>query len=186
MNAEFGLQQKGENSFIDGPVMKKIVFMTRNHSIIIDSGGKKREEKGFILFDGKMMKEGEIIEMEELSVSFHSAKVNSKKFGLNGKDFIDSVCRFVLKSKYSFDVFLVENGRDFLLPDIWLTLFPRRFLDFNSSVFDPFLLPHGILGQTFRPLLSVDSKWMIEGTEDDYRLKDGFMGSDFTFNRFIR
>jgi len=68
-----------------------------------------------------------------------------------------------------------------------MTKFAHRFLDLSASVLDDELSPTGVLGQTH---VSAKDKarsikdWKMQGTEDDYKLNDGVLGSDFAFNKF--
>ncbi len=60
-------------------------------------------------------------------------------------------------------------------------------MDVSAVLVDDSRAPHGILGQTH--LRGEDKKrsikdWKMEGTEKDYKLEDGVLGSDFVFNKF--
>eukprot|EP01096_Ripella_sp_DP13-Kostka_P011196 TRINITY_DN448_c0_g1_i20.p1 TRINITY_DN448_c0_g1~~TRINITY_DN448_c0_g1_i20.p1 ORF type:complete len:275 (-),score=125.72 TRINITY_DN448_c0_g1_i20:109-933(-) len=188
VNTRLDLQKIGVNSFLPGPVMMEMAFMTRHHTVIVSSGGFKKEETGFVSVDGVIVPAGPALFFADdgLTVSFTVLSVNSRNLGLTGNDHIVGQALVRLEGKYEFTVFLVENGKDSLHHSKWLTNFPRRFLDFNAALLDFDRRPHGVLGQTAAPLpkdRSVES-WTIEGKDEDYVLQDGLTGTQFAFNKF--
>ncbi len=185
------LQKSGRTTFTSGPVMKTMAFMTPKHSVIAETGSLSLEELGFVSVDGIKVKNGSTVIIDNISVSFQTTSLfaSSSDFGMEGDDHIAAFSRLVFEESFVFEVFFVENGRNRIHPDQWLTKYPHRFLNFKAFILDSRRSPHGLLGQTARPLphdkdRSIDD-WKIEGNDSDYELKDGVMGKDFTFNKFL-
>jgi len=168
--------------------MNVVSFLTSSHTIIANAGGTSIVDAGFISVDGTKLSDGSTIVVDNISVSFHTTRLEDRVLEPGTNDHIAAVAHILFEESYSFDVFFIENGRDRLLPDRWVTKFARRFLDINASLLDLRRSPHGILGQTahLRPEDKGRSikDWKIEGNESDYELLDGVLGKDFTFNRF--
>ena len=174
--------------FIPGPVMMIIAILTPNHTILANAGGSSISDSGFVSVDGMKVGEGEKVVTEDgISISFGKISASARDLGLDSNDHIAATSHIEIEGSYRFTVFFVENGRYRLLPDVWLTKFARRYLDLSAVLLDDSRAPHGVLGQTH--LKGEDKKrstkdWKMEGTEEDYMLKDGVLGSDFAFNKF--
>ena len=169
--------------------MKIISFFTADHTVIVNSGGLFRDDVGFVSFDGVKMKDGDKIVVDGLTVSFFTASGSAKDYGMKGDDQIAAICHFTLEGLFDFQLFLIENHFNPFLPNVPATSkYYRRVIDFNAALLDQERDCHGILGQTAR-LQSGDRErslkdWKIEGTEEDYKVTDGLLGKDFTFNKF--
>ena len=168
--------------------MMIIAILTPNHTILANAGGHFKNDTGFVSVDGVKVGEGEKVVTEDgVSVSFEKISAWARDLGLDSDSHIAATSHIEIEGSYRFTVYFVEKGRDPRHYDQWLTKFARRFLDLSLSLLDDSRSPHGILGQTH--LRGEDKKrsikdWKMEGTEEDYELKDGVLGSDFAFNKF--
>lgn len=177
------LRRQTHHSFIPGPVMKELVCMVDGHVVYITCGGYEKPETGYVTVDGQRLVDGQKVSQGRLSVGYKAVSAWSKDYGMAGKDYIVGVINIHIEGAYAFHIALVENGRNINNPNIWVTALPQRYLDFTAHIIDHSRLPHGVFGQTARLDVPRD-QWTIEGEEEDYILKDGLFGSDFTFNKF--
>lgn len=183
------MQQVGPHTFISGPVMMIIAILTPDHTILANAGGHFKNDTGFVSVDGVKVGEGEKVVTEDgVSVSFEKISAPAKDFGLNSDDHIAAISHIEIEGSYKFTLYFVENHFNPLKPQQDSgSLYFRRYLDISAALLDDSRAPHGILGQTH--VRGEDKKrsikdWKMEGTENDYRLSDGVLGSDFVFNKF--
>ena len=169
--------------------MKIIASLTPDHTILANAGGSSINDSGFVSVDGVKVEEGEKVVTEDgISISFEKVNTNSKTLGLGSDDHIAAISHIEIEGSYRFTVYFVENHFNPLHPERESTNpFFRRYLNMKSALLDDSRAPHGVLGQTH--VQGEDKKrsinsWKMEGTEEDYELKDGVLGSDFAFNKF--
>ena len=71
----------------------------------------------------------------------------------------------------------------------------EAYINLQATLIDtPEEMPHGILGQTARAAAAASGErnsdeaapatFVVEGVENDYYVRDGLLGTDFTFNKF--
>lgn len=166
-----------------------IAILTPNHTILANAGGHFKNDTGFVSVDGVKVGEGEKVVTEDgVSISFEKTSAWARDLGLDSDDHIAAISHIEIEGSYRFTVYFVENHFNPLHPELpSASRYFRRYLDLTAVLLDDSRAPHGILGQTH--VRGDDKKrsikdWKMEGTENDYMLKDGVLGSDFVFNKF--
>ncbi len=169
--------------------MMIIAVLTPNHTILANAGGHFKNDTGFVSVDGVKVGEGEKVVTEDgVSISFEKISSWARDLGLDSDDHVAATSHIEIEGSYRFTVYFVENHFNPHKPEQESSgLFYRRFINLAAVLLDDSRAPHGILGQTHlrgeekkRPI----KDWKMEGTEDDFKLKDGVLGSDFAFNKF--
>ena len=190
LNTVLGRQRTGPHSFIAGNVMKTIAALTPLHTIIADAGGSFKNDTAFVTLDGVNVERGSTITVDNLSITFESLdNVNARDFGIDSDDRFAGKCHIIVEGTYDITIFMIENHFNPLKPEQdSRSDYYRRFLDIRAALNDESRTPQGVLGQTSR--ISPQDKgrslkdWKIVGSENDYKLNDGIIGHDFTFNKF--
>lgn len=191
INAFLANQQTGPHSFIPGPMMTKIAAFTADHVLIFNAGGHFEEEKGFMTLDGEKVEDGSSIDIDNLSVSFQlTGGIRSKELGFKSEtDNIVAIGHIMIQGEWSFQVFFIENHFDPHHPDVpTSSAYFRRFLDAKAALLDDKIQASGVLGSGLNVNLNDKTRslkdWKMEGTENEYEVKDGLLGTDFAFNKF--
>jgi len=198
LNARFGRVLGAPRRYLAGIYMVEMGLRIEQHRVHIVAGGHLPNDYGTVLLDGRQLTLPHSRLLLNTSVELFGGAESYlevewgglrplHEYGIDDDHQLASyIVSITIGRRYELTIVLAhERGR---------YAYERRTLALSGRLLDASATPHGVLGQTAGRSLAKrhlgdvmsSSSFKIEGTEDDYRIRDAddLFGTSFAFNRY--